>query len=53
MLTELERTKLSSIRHVVMDMDGTIYKGKNLFPSTLPFLEQLRRMHRRMNSEEK
>lgn len=44
MLTELERVKLSSIRHVVMDMDGTIYKGKNLFPTTLPFLEQLRRM---------
>ena len=37
--SELER--LRKIRHVVMDMDGTIYHGKNLFPTTLPFLETL------------
>ena len=34
--------KLSHLRHVVLDMDGTIYKGKNLFPCTLPFLDDLR-----------
>lgn len=33
---------LRKIRHVVMDMDGTIYRGKELFPTTLPFLELLR-----------
>lgn len=44
MLTQEERAKLASIRHVVMDMDGTIYKGKNLFPTTLPFLALLREL---------
>jgi NagD protein len=33
---------LSHIRHVVLDMDGTIYKGKKLFDCTLPFLARLR-----------
>jgi NagD protein len=33
---------LSRIRHVVLDMDGTIYKGSRLFPCTPPFLERLR-----------
>jgi len=33
---------LAKLKHVVMDMDGTIYHGKNLFPTTLPFLERLR-----------
>ncbi len=31
------------IRHVVMDMDGTIYLGSHIFPYTLDFLELLRR----------
>jgi HAD superfamily hydrolase (TIGR01450 family) len=35
---------LAKIRHVVLDMDGTIYLGKNLFPQTLPFLDSLTRM---------
>lgn len=35
---------LSRIRHVVLDMDGTIYKGSRLFPCTPPFLERLRRL---------
>ncbi|HPT28039.1 MAG TPA: hypothetical protein PLZ95_16590, partial [Bryobacteraceae bacterium] len=34
---------LHGVRHVVLDMDGTIYKGSMLFPCTLPFLVQLRR----------
>lgn len=33
---------LEKIRHVVLDMDGTIYLGNTLFPCTLPFLEKLR-----------
>jgi len=33
--------RLKAIRHVVMDMDGTIYSGSRLFPTTIPFLRQL------------
>ncbi|MCU1234831.1 MAG: haloacid dehalogenase superfamily enzyme subfamily [Candidatus Solibacter sp.] len=32
---------LGAIHHVVLDMDGTIYKGKELFACTMPFLAQL------------
>ena len=35
---------LSRIRHLALDMDGTLYRGKRLFDATLPFLERLRRM---------
>jgi HAD superfamily hydrolase (TIGR01450 family) len=35
---------LSRIRHIVLDMDGTIYLGENLFPTTLPFLSLLGRL---------
>ena len=41
---EIDLQRLKRIRHVVMDMDGTIYKGKNLFPTTLPFLDKLREL---------
>ena len=33
---------LSRVRHVVLDMDGTLYRGTRLFAATLPFLERLR-----------
>jgi 4-nitrophenyl phosphatase len=33
---------LSRVRHVVLDMDGTLYKGSRLFAQTVPFLENLR-----------
>jgi len=36
--------RLCQIRHVALDMDGTIYKGGTLFSFTLPFLAQLRRL---------
>ena len=36
--------RLREIRHVALDMDGTIYKGGTLFSFTLPFLAQLRRV---------
>ncbi|MDR0352272.1 MAG: HAD-IIA family hydrolase [Opitutaceae bacterium] len=32
---------LARVRHVVLDMDGTIYKGGTLFPWTKPFLARL------------
>lgn len=35
---------LRKIRHIALDMDGTIYLGKTLFPFTVPFLEKLDRM---------
>jgi len=33
---------LSQVRHAVLDMDGTLYKGSRLFAQTMPFLETLR-----------
>jgi NagD protein len=35
---------LGQIRHVVLDLDGTIYRGHLLFEATLPFLERLDRL---------
>ena len=35
---------LRKIRHVVMDMDGTIYHGNQLFPTTIPFLDRLKNL---------
>jgi HAD superfamily hydrolase (TIGR01450 family) len=34
--------ELSQIRHVVLDLDGTIYRGNRLLDATLPFLARLR-----------
>ncbi len=33
--------RLNTLQHVVLDMDGTIYLGDELFEQTLPFLEML------------
>ena len=38
----LERVR--KIKHVALDMDGTIYKGGTLFPYTVPFLARLKNM---------
>jgi len=38
----LQRVK--TIKHVALDMDGTIYKGNTLFPYTVPFLARLKNM---------
>lgn len=35
---------LTAIRHVALDMDGTIYSGNTLFAATMPFLALLREM---------
>lgn len=37
------QSSLTRIKHVVLDMDGTIYKGGTLFPWTKPFLDDLAR----------
>lgn len=36
--------RIKKIKHVALDMDGTIYNGKTLFPYTIPFLNKLRSM---------
>lgn len=33
---------LARVRHVVLDLDGTLYRGSRLFDATLPFLALLR-----------
>ncbi len=33
---------LKRVRHVVLDMDGTLYSGSRLFAQTVPFLDGLR-----------
>ena len=37
------RAKLARIKHVALDMDGTIYLGKNIFPYTIGFLDDLKK----------
>src|SRR3954447_13523673 len=37
--------RLNKIRHVALDMDGTIYKGKTLFEATEPFLALLKELN--------
>jgi HAD superfamily hydrolase (TIGR01450 family) len=34
--------RLAQLRHIVFDMDGTIYLGRTLFKETIPFLALLR-----------
>ena len=36
--------KCRKIKHVALDMDGTIYLGSQLFPFTLKFLKDLEDM---------
>ena len=36
--------RLRGIRHVALDMDGTIYMGMSLFDYTKPFLARLKQM---------
>ena len=38
------KCRLQHIRHVALDMDGTIYKGGTLFEATDPFLQRLREL---------
>jgi HAD superfamily hydrolase (TIGR01450 family) len=40
-MTDSLQERLRAIRHVALDMDGTIYKGGTLFPFTNSFLGQL------------
>jgi len=40
-MTQEQTEILRRIKHIALDMDGTIYLGKTLFPFTVPFLEKL------------
>jgi HAD superfamily hydrolase (TIGR01450 family) len=40
-LSSLSITELAKIRHVVLDMDGTLYLGRTLFTHSLPLLSKL------------
>lgn len=40
-LTPELKEKLSKIKHIALDMDGTIYMGSNIFPFTIGFLEDM------------
>lgn len=37
------KEKLSRIRHLALDMDGTIYMGGTLFPFTIDFLDRMKK----------
>ncbi len=39
----MKKHLLDGIRYVFMDMDGTIYEGSRLYPTTIPFLEFLKK----------
>ena len=40
-VTAQQREGLSKIKHVALDMDGTIYLGNTLFPFTKDFLAKM------------
>lgn len=40
-LTDDIRQRLSGIRHIALDMDGTIYLGNSLFPYSTEFLQKM------------
>jgi len=43
-MTDELKAKLAAVKHVALDMDGTIYLGSTVFPYTIPFLEKLDRL---------
>lgn len=44
MIPEIEKTPWRRVRHIALDMDGTIYSGGTLFPFTTPFLALLKEL---------
>lgn len=38
------KAHLKGLKHIALDMDGTIYNGSTLFPFTIPFLNKLKEM---------
>jgi HAD superfamily hydrolase (TIGR01450 family) len=42
--TKSDPSMLSHIRHLALDLDGTLYRGKTIFSTTLPFLDLLSKL---------
>jgi len=42
-MSSLPKTNLAPIKHIALDMDGTIYKGNTLFPFTISVLADLKK----------
>ena len=42
-LSAEQKEKLRGIRHLALDMDGTIYLGNSIFPFTVRTLEKMKR----------
>ena len=40
-MTQELKTQLAGIKHVALDMDGTIYLSNTIFPFTISFLKRL------------
>src|SRR5437764_11897510 len=40
-MNSADSAALRRIRHVALDLDGTVYRGQTLFPFTVPFLKTL------------
>ena len=36
--------RLRRLKHIALDMDGTIYNGATLFPFTVHFLERMKQL---------
>ena len=43
-MTSGMRDKLLKIKHIALDMDGTIYMGDTLFPFTIDFLQKINKL---------
>src|SRR5258705_211399 len=40
----VQRRRLEGVRHLALDLDGTLYLGGRLFPFTIPFLEKVKEL---------
>ena len=40
-INEIILEKVRRVKHVALDMDGTIYNGGTLFPFTIGFLDKM------------
>jgi HAD superfamily hydrolase (TIGR01450 family) len=40
----VQRRRLEGVRHLALDLDGTLYLGGRLFPFTVPFLAKVREL---------
>ncbi len=44
-ISQAKLAKLKSIKHIVLDMDGTVYLGNKLFKTTPPFFQILKQLN--------